>query len=86
MARVDDAARERVDELALRSHHLQDSLELRLHEVLPELFDALVDLCVQARVVGDLLEDVRHIDEHHRDGMAPGLEVELGRQEALDSP
>ena len=82
VARVDDAPGESVDELTVGSHHFQDGPELRLHKVLLQLTDTLVDLLVQARVVGDLLQDVRHIDEHHRDGVPAGLEVELGRKES----
>jgi len=65
----------------LMTHHLQDGPELRFHEILLQLTDTLVDLFVQARVVGNLLQDVRHIDEHHRDGVPAGFEVELGRKE-----
>ena len=81
MARVDRAADHRVDELAVRTDRLEKRLELGMDEVVLEKPYRLGDLLVEDRIVADVLQTERDIDEDHRERMALRLKrrLELGR-------
>ena len=76
-----------VDELAVHSYRLKQTLEFGVDEVFLEFLYRLVNLCCELRVVDDLAYARAHIDENHDDAVALHLHVrfELGRQEARSS-
>ena len=63
-----------IDKFAVRPHRFEKRLELRMDKIFLEKIDGFGNLFVENRVVGNLLQYVRHVDENHRKRMALGLE------------
>ena len=87
MAGIDCAGFIGVDELAVHSYCLKQTLEFGVDEVFLEFLDRLVNLRCELRVVDDLAYARAHIDENYDDAVALQLHVrfKLGRQEAWSS-
>ena len=84
MTRIDGAGEVRVNEFPIGAHTLQQSLELRMHEIFLQFGYGFINLLGQFRIINHSTDARTHVDENHDDGMTLKLNrlFELGFQKS----
>ena len=81
MSRIDHTSGNRINQATIRSHTLQQCLKLRVHKVMFDVVERALHLRIEVGMRDDLLHDDRHVDQHHRDAVAPSRHCRLRWQE-----